>query len=110
MTHTLPNTLSRRHVLAGGALIPASLALGTKARAAEPAPDADAFIYEVVRTEEEWKARLTDLEFFVMRQGGTEPQQSSLLAFERRDGNTVQFEINRGFRAGVAHAQSSGKC
>lgn len=87
MTHALPNTLTRRHVLAGSALIPASMAIGPKARAAEPAPASDAFTYEVTRTDDEWKARLNDLEYFVMRQGGTEPQQSSLLAFERREGS-----------------------
>ena len=87
MTHRNPNTLTRRTVLTSGAMLPTTLALGTSARAAEPAPTSDDFVYEVVRTEEEWKARLNELEYFVMRQGGTEPQQSSLLAFERREGS-----------------------
>ena len=86
MTEHTPKGMTRRKMLATGALLPTSLALGTTARAAEPAPDSEAFVYEVIRSDGEWKARLNELEFQVMRQGGTEPPHSSLLAFEKREG------------------------
>lgn len=89
MTQTFKMTdeqLSRRTLLTAGALAPAALALGGPARAAQDVPASDAFTYEVVRSDAEWKEMLTDIEFFVMRQGGTEPQHTSLLAFEKRPG------------------------
>ncbi|KPQ22258.1 MAG: peptide-methionine (R)-S-oxide reductase [Rhodobacteraceae bacterium HLUCCA24] len=50
----------------------AGLALG-----AQPATARESF--EVTRTEQEWKARLSDLEYKVMRKEGTEPAFSSSL-------------------------------
>ena len=78
---------SRRRVLAAGALLPASFALAGRGQAAEPKTNPDAFNYEVTRTEAEWRARLDELEYFVMRDGGTEPRHQSLLTFEKRDGS-----------------------
>ena len=78
---------TRRHLLAAGAAMPASLVVGSAANSAEPKAVGDTFQYEVVRTDAEWRERLTDLEYFVMRQGGTEPQHTSLYAFESRDGS-----------------------
>ena len=87
MTQTTAKTddrIDRRRLLAACAIAPAALTLGRPAQAAKTG---DAFTYEVVRSEAEWKAMLSDLEFFVMRQGGTEPQHTSLLAFEKRPGS-----------------------
>lgn len=87
MTHTPREPLrpSRRAVLASGAILPAALALGQRAAAAEPA--SDTYVYEVSRTEAEWRARLDELEYFVMREGGTEPRHQTLYAYESRDGS-----------------------
>jgi peptide-methionine (R)-S-oxide reductase len=89
MTQTLQKTnerLNRRALLTAGALAPAALALGGPARATTMA-EGDAFTYEVVRSDAEWKEMLSDIEFFVMREGGTEPRHTSLLAFEKRPGS-----------------------
>ncbi|MEJ6390681.1 peptide-methionine (R)-S-oxide reductase [Gymnodinialimonas ulvae] len=60
--------------------------LGTAAATALAAPMAKAhtappgsedFIYEVTRTEEEWRAMLTEDEHRIMRENGTEPRFSS---------------------------------
>jgi peptide-methionine (R)-S-oxide reductase len=50
----------------------AALALGPHAATAQES-------FEVTRTESEWKARLSDLEYKVMRREGTEPAFSSPL-------------------------------
>ncbi|REC58401.1 peptide-methionine (R)-S-oxide reductase [Rhodosalinus sediminis] len=62
--------MQRRRFL-GGAL--AGLGAGVA-----PAVQAEE-TFEVTRTKEEWKARLSDLEYRVMRQEGTEPAFSSPL-------------------------------
>ena len=40
-------------------------------------PSLDEFDYEVQYTEEEWRSRLTDFEYTILREGGTEPQRTS---------------------------------
>lgn len=60
--------MHRRHFIAAGV---AGLGLGARAAWAESFP--------VTRTEAEWKARLSDLEYKVMRREGTEPAFSSSL-------------------------------
>ncbi|MBF9032051.1 peptide-methionine (R)-S-oxide reductase MsrB [Rhodobacterales bacterium HKCCE3408] len=42
--------------------------------------------FEVERTEAEWRAMLTDMQYHVMREGGTEPAGSSPLDHESRAG------------------------
>lgn len=83
---TAKSKINRRTVLASGAVLPTALALGASARASAAKFSNPDFPYEVTFTEDEWKDRLSELEYAVMRDGGTEPRQSSLLAFERRDG------------------------
>ena len=83
MLETDDRSPTRRHVLLGAAALPALAA--TKASATEPG--SDAFIYEVTRSDAEWRARLNELEYFVLRQGGTEPQHTSLLAFQKAPGS-----------------------
>ena len=72
--------LNRRSVLAGSALALPALA-ARRARAA----GAEGFVYEVTRTDAEWRARLGDA-YAVMREGGTEKPHSSDLATEAADG------------------------
>ena len=80
-------THTRRALLAVAAAMPASLIfVGRSAAATQNATPPDDFKYEVVRTEAEWHARLSEQEYHILRQGGTEPRQSSLNAFEMRGG------------------------
>ncbi|MEM9795978.1 MAG: peptide-methionine (R)-S-oxide reductase [Pseudomonadota bacterium] len=70
-------TLSRRSVL--GSL---PLALGTTALTTQGRADpngADDFSYEITRTDEEWRAMLTEAEYKILRQGGTEQPKSDPL-------------------------------
>lgn len=46
----------------------------------------DAFTFEVIRTEAEWRAQLTELEYTILRGGGTEQRRSSPLWEETREG------------------------
>ncbi len=76
------NNLKRRDFLAGTAV--SAIGLGTQQALAGEA--SDAFVYEVTRTENEWRERLTETEYFVLREFGTEDQRSSPLWNEKRPG------------------------
>lgn len=76
----------RRTFLQGGAAV--ALAAGTVGRAA-PANANEAggdFAYEITRTEEDWRARLTSEEFAILRKGSTELPHTSPLVREERAG------------------------
>lgn len=81
---TDPN-LSRRAVLATGL---ASTALIAGQRPAQAAVNADAsdFPFEITHSQDEWRAKLTEEEYIILRKGGTEPPKSSPLWEETRDG------------------------
>ncbi len=66
---------SRRAFL--GTAAATAIAAPTIARAHTEAPGSEAFTYEVTRTEEEWRARLSENEYRIMRESGTEPRFSS---------------------------------
>jgi peptide-methionine (R)-S-oxide reductase len=46
-------------------------------------------VYEITKTEEEWKAQLTDQQFYVLRKSGTERPYSSVLLGNKRKGTYV---------------------
>lgn len=70
-----PFAPSRRQFLASTALAGTGLALPAAAGSAKTAD----FQYEVTRTDEEWRARLTAEQYGVMREGATElPRNGSL--------------------------------
>ena len=69
MTHS-PN---RRDFLTTTAIAGAATMLGTSASA----KDSDSFAYEVTRTDAEWRAQLTDGEYNILRENGTEWPESS---------------------------------
>jgi len=82
MTHATP---SRRQFLSGTATGAAALALGPAAASAEGNADTE-FTYEVTRSEEEWKAMLSEKEYRILRKGSTELPKSSDLWNETRNG------------------------
>ncbi|KJD36260.1 peptide methionine sulfoxide reductase [Tamlana sedimentorum] len=64
--------------------------------------------FKVTKTEAEWKARLTDIEFYVLRQAGTERAFSSALNKNKEEGtyvckgcNTPLFESQHKFNSGT---------
>ncbi len=65
----------------------ASGALMTGAAAGATDAASDAFTYEVTRTEEDWKARLTDDEYDILRKGSTELPKTSQLWNETANGS-----------------------
>ncbi|MFQ6553489.1 peptide-methionine (R)-S-oxide reductase [Aestuariibius insulae] len=67
--------LDRRTFLGTAALGSAAIAAGSSARA-DLADRLDAYQFEVNRPEGEWREMLSNLEFNVLREGGTEPARS----------------------------------
>ncbi|MEM8570221.1 MAG: peptide-methionine (R)-S-oxide reductase [Pseudomonadota bacterium] len=80
--------LSRRELFASAsAALAASMTLSTAARANVTAGPANFdFKFEVTRSEEEWRAMLTDAEYRILREGGTEVPKTSPLWEETRAG------------------------
>lgn len=74
--------LGRRGFLGGTAAV----ALGAGAVRATAADTEDAFVYQVRRSDTEWRAMLNDQEFSVLREGGTEEPHSNSLWNEKRPG------------------------
>ena len=79
---------ARRAVVVGGATSGAAalanVALGQPASAARRPRDDSS--YEVRRTRAEWSAALSEQQYFVLREGGTEPKFSSTLLSEKAAG------------------------
>ncbi|EPX82217.1 peptide-methionine (R)-S-oxide reductase MsrB [Salipiger mucosus] len=73
--------MTRRGFLAVTAAMLGGGALATRSGGADAAEN-----FEVTRSEEEWRAMLTDLEYKVMREEGTERAFTSPLNDEKREG------------------------
>ncbi|WP_298299625.1 peptide-methionine (R)-S-oxide reductase [uncultured Litoreibacter sp.] len=88
ISHTLP--LSRRAFVASSALSALAIGAATQARASDPhhrrLTHTDDFDYAVTRSDEEWRAMLTQDEYDIMRRGNTEFPKSSPLWNEQRNG------------------------
>lgn len=67
---------TRRSFLAGTAMVSAGLAIGSTPSQAAPG-GGSAFTYEVTRSNEEWRALLTESDYQILREGGTEWPRSS---------------------------------
>ena len=100
---------ARRAVIVGGvtsgATALASVALGQPASASRPRDDGS---YEVRRTPTEWGATLSEQQYFVLREGGTEPKFSSTLLAEKAVGtyrcagcDTPLFDSRQKFDSGT---------
>ncbi|MEL0660178.1 peptide-methionine (R)-S-oxide reductase [Psychromonas arctica] len=85
--------ITRRKFLTSSAVVAVSQ-IATKAFAAEPTTKAttdqvstsEDYTYEVNYTDAEWKERLTEAEFTILREGETEEAKSSPLWKEKREG------------------------
>ncbi|MEM9432379.1 MAG: peptide-methionine (R)-S-oxide reductase [Pseudomonadota bacterium] len=77
--------LSRRNFFAGSSALAVSLVATRQTQARQGEHD-EGFTYEVQFTEEEWRAKLSDLEYAILRGGHTEKQKTSPLWQEFRAG------------------------
>jgi peptide-methionine (R)-S-oxide reductase len=75
--------LDRRRLLAGAAVL---LILATRSKKAGAAPMAETATDLRALTEADWKKRLTDQQFYILRKQGTERPGSSPLNHEKRKG------------------------
>ena len=79
-------SLNRRAFMAGASLtVLAGLLAANRGFAAEESKE----VFEITKTEAEWKEILTEDEFYILRKEGTEPSFSSPLNDEKRDGMFV---------------------
>lgn len=67
---------SRRAILGATAAAVPALLLGQRSLAQTSPANGNAFEYEVTRTESEWRSLLTEQEYKILRQGGTEAPKS----------------------------------
>lgn len=81
---SLPPEITRRGFV--GASAASALALGAASRTNAAPTEADGFSYEINRSDAEWKARLSDDEYKILRKGSTELPKTSPLWEEERPG------------------------
>ena len=77
--------ITRRNLFESAAF--GGLAFALVSGFAKAAPETAPFPYEIIRSDAEWRDRLSTEEFRILRKGGTEAKHSSALVAEDRDGN-----------------------
>lgn len=77
---------NRRRLMATLAASTALAPILTSGQANSQTRSGDEFVFEINRTESEWRARLTDAEYTILRGRGTEQRRSSPLWTETRAG------------------------
>lgn len=77
---------SRRQLIGSLVATTAAAPMVFSGRAQADAHSGESFTFEVIRAEFEWRSRLTELEYTILRGGGTEQRQSSPLWEETQDG------------------------
>lgn len=75
--------MNRRNFLVSGAVSGAAL---TAASTTHAATSGDSFTYEIQRSDDEWRAMLSDFEYKILREFDTELPHTSPLAKETADG------------------------
>lgn len=85
MKRILSKSFSRRRLFAGGAAT-AIAAVAGSANARVAAGSSSDFEYEINRTDEEWRALLSDDDYAILREGFTEKPKSSPLWLEVKPG------------------------
>ncbi len=84
---------SRRNLLkyaavAGAAAVPiAGASYADSHASAGGRTSGDEFEFEIIRTEAEWREMLTDLEYYILRDGGTETPKTSALWNNEEEGD-----------------------
>lgn len=83
---TNDTNLSRRKFLYSAGAAPAAV-LGGTTQPAFARSTSSGFSYEFTQSEDEWRAQLSEMEYFVLRDGNTEVPHSSLNTFQMDDGH-----------------------
>lgn len=83
-TETKTVKVSRRGFVSGSAASVVALA-AAQSTSAQPRPDEE-YTYEITRTDDEWRARLSEDEYKILRKGSTELPKTSPLWKEDRAG------------------------
>ena len=85
MTHDVKHKTSRRAFLGTAAATAIALPMTAKAHTAEPG--SEDMVFEVTRTDEEWRAMLSENEYRILRDHGTEQRFTSPLWEEEAAGH-----------------------
>lgn len=89
MTHAnhISTFPTRRAFLTSASTLPVAAILAAPAIPASARTSNNDFTYEITRSDEEWRARLTEQEYAVLRLGRTEVPHTSLNAFQMAEGH-----------------------
>lgn len=84
--HTTATPLSRRHLLGGAAALIGAGLVGSTAACAQNGRGGEAPTFPYRLSDAEWRRRLTPMQYYVLRQEGTERPFSNALNGEHRSG------------------------
>jgi len=83
----IPTHLTRRAFLSTASTLPVATILAAPALPASARASNIDFTYEITRSDEAWRSRLTEQEYAVLRLGRTEVPHTSLNAFQMAEGH-----------------------